>query len=62
MVKTSLSHTIHWSVGTCRSLQVKLKPSFKLVDMFSNEANAKSCAFERKYTDGADILHKFLAL
>ena len=39
------------------SLQVKL-----LVDIFSNGANAKSCAFEKKNTDGADVLHIFLAL
>ena len=36
MVKTSLSHTFHWSV---ESLQVKVKPS--------NGANAKSGVFEK---------------
>ena len=33
-----------------------------LVDIFSNGANAKSCAFEKKYADGADVLHTFFAL
>ena len=47
MVKTSLSHTFHWSVRTCRKPASQTE-SFFVVDIFSNGANAKSCVFEEK--------------
>ena len=41
MIKTSLSHTFHWSVVTCRKPASEIE-TFFLVDIFSNGANAKS--------------------
>ena len=47
MVKTSLSHTFHWSVSTCWK-PASTTETLVLVDIFSNEANAKSCVCEKK--------------
>ena len=57
MIDWLIDWLIDWVDVIVESLQVKL-----LVDIFSNGANAKSCAFEKKNTDGADVLHIFLAL
>ena len=47
MDKTSLSHTFHWSVRTCRKPASETE-TFILVDIFSTGANAKSSVFEKK--------------
>ena len=42
------SHTLHWSVRTCRK-PASQTDTFFLVDIFLlNGANAKSCVFEKK--------------
>ena len=51
MVKSSLSHTFHWSGRTCRTPASSIETLF-LADFFSNRARAKSCAFEKNKATG----------